>query len=156
MAATRGTFAFGRIVLDTRQVFFESPLSYATVNLKPLVEGHVLVLPKRFNLLNDDEVTDLWRSVHRVSRALEGHYKCDAFTFAIQDGKHAGQSVPHVHVHVLPRRIGDFTPNDAIYTALDVHNANPLQVEHDDLRPPRSVEEMQREADVLRSLFMQT
>lgn len=74
----------------------------ATVNLKPLVEGHVLVLPKRcidrlmimcealckhsiifigdclhrFNLLNDDEVTDLWRSVHRVSRALEGHYKC--------------------------------------------------------------------------------
>lgn len=68
----------------------------------------------------------------------------------------AARSVPHVHVHVLPRRIGDFTPNDAIYTALDVHNANPLQAEHDDLRPPRSVEEMHREADVLRSLFMQT
>ena len=32
---------------------------------------------------------------------------------------HAGQSVPHVHVHVLPRRPGDFKSNDDVYDAID-------------------------------------
>ena len=38
---------------------------------------------------------------------------------AIQDGAAAGQTVPHVHVHVLPRRPGDFEPNDEVYDAMD-------------------------------------
>ena len=37
----------------------------------------------------------------------------------LQDGVHAGQSVPHVHVHVLPRRPGDFKSNDDVYDAID-------------------------------------
>ena len=38
---------------------------------------------------------------------------------ALQDGPAAGQTVPHVHIHVLPRKLGDFEPNDKIYDALD-------------------------------------
>jgi bis(5'-adenosyl)-triphosphatase len=37
----------------------------------------------------------------------------------LQDGQHAGQSVPHVHVHVLPRKPGDFKNNDDVYDAID-------------------------------------
>lgn len=37
----------------------------------------------------------------------------------LQDGVHAGQSVPHVHIHVLPRRPGDFKNNDDVYDAID-------------------------------------
>ena len=37
----------------------------------------------------------------------------------MQDGAHAGQSVPHVHIHVLPRRPGDFKNNDDVYDAID-------------------------------------
>ena len=37
----------------------------------------------------------------------------------LQDGPAAGQTVPHVHIHVLPRKLGDFEPNDKIYDALD-------------------------------------
>ena len=36
-------------------------------------------------------------------------------TLAIQDGPEAGQTVKHVHVHVLPRKAGDFAENDQIY-----------------------------------------
>lgn len=37
-----------------------------------------------------------------------------ALTVSVQDGAAAGQSVPHVHVHILPRREGDITPNDLV------------------------------------------
>ena len=37
----------------------------------------------------------------------------------MQDGEQAGQSVPHVHVHCLPRRAGDFANNDEVYDAID-------------------------------------
>ena len=42
-----------------------------------------------------------------------------AYLCFLQDGPAAGQSIPHVHVHVLPRREGDFEPNDAVYDAID-------------------------------------
>jgi bis(5'-adenosyl)-triphosphatase len=41
----------------------------------------------------------------------------------MQDGQDAGQSVPHVHVHVLPRRPGDFHRNDDVYDAIDDNDA---------------------------------
>lgn len=37
----------------------------------------------------------------------------------LQDGADAGQSIPHVHIHILPRRSGDFKRNDDIYEVLD-------------------------------------
>jgi bis(5'-adenosyl)-triphosphatase len=37
----------------------------------------------------------------------------------LQDGPAAGQTVPHVHIHVLPRRPGDFEKNDEVYDELD-------------------------------------
>lgn len=37
----------------------------------------------------------------------------------MKDGQHAGQSVPHVHVHILPRKSGDFEKNDDVYDAID-------------------------------------
>lgn len=55
----------------------------------------------------------------RVGAAVEPHFGAASLTLAIQDGPAAGQTVPHVHIHVLPRREGDFSPNDAVYDAID-------------------------------------
>jgi bis(5'-adenosyl)-triphosphatase len=96
-----------------------TPLSLCLVNTKPLVPGHVLVIPRRvvprFEHLTSEEVADLWDTVHRVAPIVRDHFGAAATTFAIQDGPEAGQTVAHVHVHILPRRTGDFTPNDKIY-----------------------------------------
>ena len=43
-------------------------------------------------------------------------------TISIQDGAAAGQTVEHVHVHILPRHVGDFANNDDIYDKLQTHD----------------------------------
>ncbi|GAA5850906.1 hypothetical protein JCM8547_009128 [Rhodosporidiobolus lusitaniae] len=107
------------------QVFYlsASRLTFALVNLKPLVPGHVLVVPTRviprFADLTPDEVSDLFSSVHAISKVIEKEYKAQALNIALQDGPLAGQSVPHVHVHIIPRRAKDFEPIDEMYSHLD-------------------------------------
>ena len=71
----------------------------------------------------------------------------EASTISIQDGVAAGQTVPHVHVHIIPRRVGDFKNNDDIYTELEKHDK--------DDRCPRTDEEMSTEATGLKSIINQ-
>ncbi|TFK30188.1 diadenosine 5',5'''-P1,P4-tetraphosphate asymmetrical hydrolase [Coprinopsis marcescibilis] len=154
----------------TAQSFYRTALSYAIVNLKPIVPGHVLVIPTRpvprLADLNDSELASLMRSVNRVGTIVEHAYGADALTIACQDGKSAGQSVPHVHFHILPRKSqGDrfSDSNDAIYPELETSEAGlssdiktahqPLKVDADDHRPPRTIEEMVKEAAWLKGFF---
>lgn len=70
---------------------------------------------KRFADLTSAEVSDLFLCVHRVGPVLQQAHSGTALTIALQDGKDAGQTVEHVHVHILPRRPRDFPRNDDIY-----------------------------------------
>jgi bis(5'-adenosyl)-triphosphatase len=143
---------FGPWQIQPSQVFYESNLSLGIVNLKPLVPGHVLVIPKRvvarFADLTPNEVSDIYAQVHRISPVLERHYGCSAANIAMQDGSDAGQSVPHVHVHILPRKKDDFEKNDDVYEELEE-----IKLDESFRRPPRTQEAMKEEADELRALF---
>lgn len=89
---------FGPYRIDEDQVFFSTRSTMAVVNLKPLVPGHVLVVPHRvavrFADLTPQEVADLYTSVHEIAPRLEKHYGGQALTISIQDGAAAGQTVP--------------------------------------------------------------
>ena len=117
---------FGSQVLEPSVVFFRSKLSIGFVNIKPVLPGHVLVSPirvaKRFSDLTEDEVADLFKSTQKIGRVIEREYGATSVSIAIQDGPDAGQTVEHVHVHVLPRKKGDFEHNDDVYKALDEHD----------------------------------
>lgn len=110
----------------TEQVFYRTSKSFAIVNLRPILPGHVLVCPirhvERFSQLNPEEVADLFHAVHSVSRAVETYYGADALNIAIQDGPLAGQSIAHVHCHIIPRRLHDLPNVDDIYKHLDDNN----------------------------------
>ncbi|KAL8243737.1 hypothetical protein R6Q59_009995 [Mikania micrantha] len=117
----------------TPQVFHisSSKLSYGLVNLKPILPGHTLICPvrsvARLSQLSARETSDLFLTVRRVSRTLERVYSADSLNVAVQDGVEAGQSVPHVHVHVIPRRRGDLDVrggSDAVYDIMDGEEGN--------------------------------
>ncbi|KAL3932855.1 MAG: hypothetical protein SGBAC_010655 [Bacillariaceae sp.] len=114
---------FGKFLIPADHIFLRTTKSAAFVNLRPIVPGHVLVMPEtivpNMEQLSTEEYTDLWLTVRQVQSALAKHFKVDAFNVAVQDGRAAGQSVPHVHVHILPRKSGDFERNDDVYDALE-------------------------------------
>ncbi|XP_021099762.1 bis(5'-adenosyl)-triphosphatase isoform X2 [Heterocephalus glaber] len=113
------SFRFGQHLIKPSVVFLKTELSFALVNRTPVVPGHVLVCPlrpvERFHDLHPEEVADLFRVTQRVGTVVERHFQGTSLTFSMQDGPEAGQTVKHVHVHVLPRKAGDFRRNDSIY-----------------------------------------
>jgi len=119
-------FQFGPVTVAGAAVFMVSELSTAFVNKKPVVEGHVLVSSNRviaqLSDLSPEEAADLFKLVQRVDKFVQDYYKVSSTTISIQNGELAGQSIPHVHVHVLPRRPGDFDENDDVYKELQKHD----------------------------------
>jgi len=157
---------FGPWPIHDSEVFATSPLSFAFVNLKPIVPGHVLVSTKRvvprFTELTGEEIQDLWNLAQKVGKMIEMHHGASSLTLTIQDGPAAGQTVPHVHVHVLPRKAGDFEPNDAVYDAIDSsskgydtdNNKNKKKKQDlDEDRPERTAEDMAQEALEYKTYF---
>lgn len=148
------------------QVFYKSRLSFAIVNVKPLLPGHVLVCPDRevarFNQLSTEEVADLFMATRAVAKSLERFYGADSLNIAIQDGPLAGQSVPHVHVHIVPRRVHDLKNSNEIYELLnrnDIEEAQKMMRKHssfgESTAEARTPEQVRKEADRLR-LYMAT
>jgi bis(5'-adenosyl)-triphosphatase len=86
------------MVIPESQVFFASKLTFAIVNIKPLVPGHVLVVSQRVVSrlceLRGEEVSELFRCVQLVGGIIEKAYNAHALTVVLQDGVAAGQTVP--------------------------------------------------------------
>ncbi|MFA6050130.1 MAG: HIT domain-containing protein [Candidatus Paceibacterota bacterium] len=77
----------------------------------PIVPGHILVVPKRcvatYEKMTDVERKDLFSLVKKLKKSLAKTFKTDGFNIAWNEGEVAGQSVPHFHLHLLPRKSGD-------------------------------------------------
>jgi diadenosine tetraphosphate (Ap4A) HIT family hydrolase len=77
----------------------------------PVSPGHTLVLPKRhlgsFFELEGSERDDLLRLLDHAKAQIQSEFKPDGFNIGINDGAAAGQTVQHLHIHLIPRYIGD-------------------------------------------------
>lgn len=89
------------------QSFYETKLSWALIPYKPVVEGHILILPKRhverLEQVTQEEMADFKEVLEKVDPILRKLAQAGGSLILEKNGPEAGQSVPHVHIHYLPR-----------------------------------------------------
>ena len=91
---------------------YEDDAYLALLDIRPVVRGHTLVIPKTHTTdLTDtppDTVAEMMRIGQRIARAARtSALEADGNNIVINDGKAAFQSVFHIHLHVAPRKTGD-------------------------------------------------
>lgn len=90
---------------------YEDELVYAFLDIAPSSSGHTLIMPKkhieRFNDMSPDDVASLFKAVNKIAKAVEKGVSADGSNIGLNNGKVAGQEVPHVHIHLIPRYEGD-------------------------------------------------
>lgn len=108
-----GNCVFCRIVegeLPAR-IVDESETTLAFLDANPLARGHTLVIPRdhheRIGDLSPALAADVFDHLYRITTAVADGVGADAVTVGFNDGPAAGQEVPHVHGHVIPRFEGD-------------------------------------------------
>jgi len=88
-------------------VVAETDDAIAFLDANPLAPGHTLVIPKdhyhRLNDLPDGVAAEVLGLLHEVVPAVEDAVDAPATTVAFNNGEEAGQEVPHVHGHIVPR-----------------------------------------------------
>lgn len=89
----------------------ENDRAFAFLDIRPLVRGHALVIPKahaeRFVDMAPEDAAAVARLAQDVARMLGGGLGAEGVTIAANDGRAAGQEVMHVHVHLVPRASSD-------------------------------------------------
>jgi bis(5'-adenosyl)-triphosphatase len=124
----------------------------ALYDISPVLPGHSLILPRRHveRLLDlgDDELAAMMVFARMVTRILVRAFKADGCDWAIQDGAAAGQTVPHLHLHVIPRHAGDLPDPGDWYPALMKSEAAPIDSR---IRPRLSTAEFAQITEKLRA-----
>ena len=94
------------------RVIFEQASVRAIWDAYPVSPGHALIVPtrhcERWEELSPSERSEMFASIERVRTEIHRKFGIvDAFNVGMNCGWAAGQTIPHVHLHVIPRRPGD-------------------------------------------------
>ena len=93
------------------EVLCKTDIAMAILDSFPISPGHTLVIPKRhvpdYFELTAEEQNELWKLVNRCKLILQDRFHPDGFNIGINVGEMAGQSIFHVHIHLIPRYKGD-------------------------------------------------
>jgi diadenosine tetraphosphate (Ap4A) HIT family hydrolase len=99
--------------LDNREKLFENSKGFVIYDKFPASEGHCLVIPERVysNYFDstEEEIAALNQLVFETKLFLDEKYQPSGYNVGINCGEDAGQTVNHVHIHVIPRYKGDVT-----------------------------------------------
>lgn len=94
-----------------REVLLSNERSICFYDKFPVSNGHLLIVPKRhvpdYFDLSEAEKNDIWQLVEQAKSFLEEKHKPDGFNIGFNSGTAAGQTVFHVHIHIIPRYSGD-------------------------------------------------
>jgi histidine triad (HIT) family protein len=93
------------------RVLMQNDRAVALLDAFPLSAGHTLVIPKshysKVQDMSEHDAMAVFEITWKVVGAIETGSQAPASTIAIHNGREAGQEIPHVHVHIVPRSSGD-------------------------------------------------
>ncbi len=96
---------------EKKERLLENEVGFVIYDGYPVSKGHCLIVPHRvysdyFESTNE-EVIGLQKLVLETKKLLDGKFQPDGFNVGINSGETGGQTVPHVHIHLIPRYKGD-------------------------------------------------
>ena len=93
------------------KIICENTLAIATYDIFPVNRGHVLIIPKRHFLsffeITKEEYLAVFNLIENVKTILDKRFNPDGYNIGVNINKAAGQTIPHCHIHVIPRFNGD-------------------------------------------------
>jgi diadenosine tetraphosphate (Ap4A) HIT family hydrolase len=97
--------------LPDARILSSGPFGVVIRDAYPVSPGHTLIIPRRhvgsFFELTADERGSLLGLLEAAKRELDDAHRPDGYNIGINDGPAAGQTVPHLHIHLIPRYQGD-------------------------------------------------
>jgi len=91
----------------------------ALYNIAPILPGHSLIITNKhyesLTELSDHELGEMMVFARKITAVLKTVFNCDGFDWTIQDGVSAGQTVPHLHLHIIPRKPLDIPETNEWY-----------------------------------------
>ena len=95
------------------QLLVEHPFAVAKRDGYPVSKGHTLIIPRRhvasFFETTEEERRAMLKLLDEVKAMLDREHKPDGYNIGINNGVAAGQTVMHLHIHLIPRYVGDAT-----------------------------------------------
>jgi histidine triad (HIT) family protein len=92
-------------------VVYEDERALAFLDIHPSAPGHTLIIPKthvaRVEDLTEEDARALFAALHKLVGRVQDAVGAPASTIGINNGRESGQEVPHVHIHIIPRRASD-------------------------------------------------
>jgi bis(5'-adenosyl)-triphosphatase len=106
----------------------------AFYNIAPILPGHSLIIPNKhyetlFELA-DEELGEMMVFARKITSVLKTFFNCEGFDWTIQDGVSAGQTVPHLHLHIIPRKPLDLPESNEWYSKIPHSEAGILDSEN--------------------------
>jgi len=90
---------------------YEDENSLAFLDVKPHAKGHIMVIPKNHAVtileLDEESVKNLFATVKKVMGIVKAKLNPDGFNVGWNHGEAGGQVLQHLHVHIMPRYVGD-------------------------------------------------
>lgn len=107
-----------------KRVIIENEYAFAFPTHTPIVPGHILVCPKRHIQYYEDATIEERNAIEelrgQMKIALRKVFDAEGYNYAWNEEKIGGQSVPHFHLHILPRKNNDegvygYEPREFLY-----------------------------------------
>jgi diadenosine tetraphosphate (Ap4A) HIT family hydrolase len=116
------------------QIAFENKHFYVLIARSFLTPGHVMIVPKRhradLNAITKDSESALFRTLNKVIYKLQATFGAEGFNILTNIGRPAGQTIPHFHIHVIPRsRKEKNNPLKLIFNPGSRHGSKPSRLD---------------------------